>query len=288
MTATDESRPDGGRSADLCAAGDLYEPYVERWSRAGRGRVPRAGSACRRAARWLDVGCGTGALSRAILDRCAPAAVLGVDPSEGFLAHARRPGAATRGPIPRSATPGRCRCADACFDAVVERPGAELRAGPAESRRGDAPCRPSRRDSRGLCLGLRRGHADDAPLLGCGRRAGPGGARAGRGAALPALPARAVARAFRAARGCAACEVDGDRGADGVPRLRRLLDTLPRRAGARAGLLHALSEDRRAALRERLRASLPAEPAVASGSPPGPGRRAAPLTKLDPYRADCA
>ncbi|NRF65408.1 methyltransferase domain-containing protein [Aquincola sp. S2] len=39
--------------------------------------------------RWLDVGCGTGALSAAILDSCAPRSVIGVDPSEGFLVTAK-------------------------------------------------------------------------------------------------------------------------------------------------------------------------------------------------------
>ena len=39
--------------------------------------------------RWLDVGCGTGALTAAILAQAEPAAVVGVDPSEGFLATAR-------------------------------------------------------------------------------------------------------------------------------------------------------------------------------------------------------
>jgi SAM-dependent methyltransferase len=39
--------------------------------------------------RWLDVGCGTGALAEAILLHCAPACVTGVDPSRGFLARAR-------------------------------------------------------------------------------------------------------------------------------------------------------------------------------------------------------
>lgn len=34
---------------------------------------------------WLDVGCGTGALTGAILDRCDPASVVGVEPSDGFL-----------------------------------------------------------------------------------------------------------------------------------------------------------------------------------------------------------
>jgi SAM-dependent methyltransferase len=39
--------------------------------------------------RWLDVGCGTGALCAAIVDRCSPASVIGVDPSEGFLRAAK-------------------------------------------------------------------------------------------------------------------------------------------------------------------------------------------------------
>jgi SAM-dependent methyltransferase len=38
--------------------------------------------------RWLDVGCGTGALTEAVLLDAAPASVLGVDPSPGFLGHA--------------------------------------------------------------------------------------------------------------------------------------------------------------------------------------------------------
>jgi SAM-dependent methyltransferase len=42
-----------------------------------------------RARRWLDVGCGTGALCAAIVDECAPAVVTGVEPSAGFLATAR-------------------------------------------------------------------------------------------------------------------------------------------------------------------------------------------------------
>jgi ubiquinone/menaquinone biosynthesis C-methylase UbiE len=39
--------------------------------------------------RWLDVGCGTGALSQTILDAAAPAQVTGVDTSEGYVAFAR-------------------------------------------------------------------------------------------------------------------------------------------------------------------------------------------------------
>ncbi|MED5618469.1 class I SAM-dependent methyltransferase [Ideonella sp. BN130291] len=73
---------------DTWQAGDAYERYMGRWSRqltplflqwlavpAGR--------------HWLDVGCGTGSLCAAILERAAPASVTGVEPSEGFLATAR-------------------------------------------------------------------------------------------------------------------------------------------------------------------------------------------------------
>jgi SAM-dependent methyltransferase len=66
---------------------DAYEAYVGRWSRLVAPRfldwlaVPGG-------RRWLDVGCGTGALSRAILRACAPAEVVGVDPSLPFVAHA--------------------------------------------------------------------------------------------------------------------------------------------------------------------------------------------------------
>jgi ubiquinone/menaquinone biosynthesis C-methylase UbiE len=40
--------------------------------------------------RWIDVGCGNGAFTELLVDRCAAAEVQGVDPSEGQLAFARR------------------------------------------------------------------------------------------------------------------------------------------------------------------------------------------------------
>lgn len=43
-----------------------------------------------RGGRWLDVGCGTGALSEAILECGAPGALTCVEPSPGFLERARR------------------------------------------------------------------------------------------------------------------------------------------------------------------------------------------------------
>lgn len=44
---------------------------------------------------WLDVGCGNGAFTECIVERCAPASVDAIDPSEGQLAFASaQPGAA--------------------------------------------------------------------------------------------------------------------------------------------------------------------------------------------------
>jgi ubiquinone/menaquinone biosynthesis C-methylase UbiE len=41
------------------------------------------------AQRWVDVGCGNGAFTELLVQRCAPAEVQGVDPSEGQLSFAR-------------------------------------------------------------------------------------------------------------------------------------------------------------------------------------------------------
>jgi len=74
--------------SDAWERGDPYERYVGRWSRRVAPvflswlSVPAGRS-------WLDVGCGTGALCAAIVDRCSPSAVAGVEPSEGFLETAR-------------------------------------------------------------------------------------------------------------------------------------------------------------------------------------------------------
>lgn len=74
--------------ADKWQGGDAYDRYMGRWSRQLAPRFLRWLDAPP-ASRWLDVGCGTGALSAAILELGAPTAVIGVDPSEGFLATAK-------------------------------------------------------------------------------------------------------------------------------------------------------------------------------------------------------
>ena len=69
--------------ADHWERGSPYERYVGRWSRRVAPQF-LAWLAMPPGRRWLDVGCGTGALCAAILDRCAPAKVTGVEPSQGF------------------------------------------------------------------------------------------------------------------------------------------------------------------------------------------------------------
>jgi SAM-dependent methyltransferase len=75
--------------ADVWAAGDAYEPYVGRWSRLVAREfidwlaLPSGGH-------WLDLGCGTGALTQTIAARGKPATVTGLDPSDRFIAFARR------------------------------------------------------------------------------------------------------------------------------------------------------------------------------------------------------
>ncbi len=75
-------------SDQVWAKGDAYEAYVGRWSRPVAARFLQW-LAVPPGRRWLDVGCGTGALTGTVLASAAPAEVTGVDPSEGFLATAR-------------------------------------------------------------------------------------------------------------------------------------------------------------------------------------------------------
>jgi len=74
--------------SDTWERGSPYEQYVGRWSRQVAPQflswlnIPPG-------RKWLDVGCGTGALCAAIVDRCSPLSVAGVEPSEGFLRTAK-------------------------------------------------------------------------------------------------------------------------------------------------------------------------------------------------------
>jgi SAM-dependent methyltransferase len=74
--------------ADIWASGAAYEPYVGRWSRLV-AREFLTWLDIRPGAVWLDIGCGTGALSETILTTAAPEAVKGIDASPDFVEYAR-------------------------------------------------------------------------------------------------------------------------------------------------------------------------------------------------------
>ena len=79
MSGIPEDRWDGGESYDL---------FMGRWSRAlarslvGWLDVPPG-------RHWLEVGCGTGALTEQVCELADPASVVAVDPSPHFVGHAR-------------------------------------------------------------------------------------------------------------------------------------------------------------------------------------------------------
>lgn len=73
---------------DTWATGPSYEYFMGRWSRLIASAflkwfAPRPGL------NWLEIGCGTGALSEIILSHGAPASLLAIDPSAEFIGFAR-------------------------------------------------------------------------------------------------------------------------------------------------------------------------------------------------------
>ncbi len=78
-----------GNDHEHWAAGDAYEQFMGRWSRdvathflQWLGVTPQQ--------RWLDVGCGTGALTQAIVSSADPHTVVGLDASLDFVLYANR------------------------------------------------------------------------------------------------------------------------------------------------------------------------------------------------------
>ncbi len=73
---------------DVWEVGGAYEYFMGRWSRLVAAEflqwlsVPSGGS-------WLDVGCGTGVLSKTILEMTNPVKVRGIDQAAGFISHAQ-------------------------------------------------------------------------------------------------------------------------------------------------------------------------------------------------------
>src|SRR6476469_7674108 len=73
---------------EVWASGGAYEPFIGRWSRLVAPefiswlKIPPA-------RRWLDVGCGTGALTEAVLEMASPGEVKGIDRSESYVSYTR-------------------------------------------------------------------------------------------------------------------------------------------------------------------------------------------------------
>jgi SAM-dependent methyltransferase len=83
-----DEQADHVEKTDAWDSGSAYEPYVGRWSRLvarefiGWLAVPPGGC-------WLDIGCGTGALTETILTLAASSEIVGIDPSPDYVAFAR-------------------------------------------------------------------------------------------------------------------------------------------------------------------------------------------------------
>ncbi len=69
--------------------GGAYELYMGKWSQRV-GETFLGWLAPEPGLRWLDVGCGNGAFTEMLVERCAPGSVRGIDPSEQQLVYARR------------------------------------------------------------------------------------------------------------------------------------------------------------------------------------------------------
>lgn len=74
---------------DSWESGDSYEYYMGRWSRLVAESFldwlfPSSGL------KWLDIGCGSGALSEAIINKYVPSAIVAIDQSEDFIKTAQK------------------------------------------------------------------------------------------------------------------------------------------------------------------------------------------------------
>ncbi len=242
---------------DVWASGPAYEGYVGRWSRL-TAREFLAWLAVPPGKRWLDVGCGTGALTGTILAMASPAQVDGVDASEGYVAFARE-----QVPDPRVrfqvADARALPSGDAAYDAVVS--GLVLNFVPEPARAVAEMARVARPGAVAAVyvwdyagrMELMRHFWDAAVAL------DPAARELDEGRRFPLCRPAALAALFETA-GLAAVET---RAID-VPTVFRDFDDywapFLEGQGPAPGYATALDETRRTALRERLRAALPTEP----------------------------
>ena len=97
--------------------GQAYERLMGRWSRAA-GEVFLDWLSLPKGLAWLDVGCGTGAFTELVIDRCAPSSMSAVDPSGGQINYARR-GPAARHLTLRTGDAQSLPFADRTFDVAA-------------------------------------------------------------------------------------------------------------------------------------------------------------------------
>ena len=97
--------------------GEAYEQFMGRWSHE-LGQAFLTWLQPPEGAHWLDVGCGTGILTHLILDTCAPASVIAVDPSESQISRARARVASTKTAF-RLADAQKLPLPDKSFDVVA-------------------------------------------------------------------------------------------------------------------------------------------------------------------------
>ena len=97
--------------------GASYERYMGTWSRlVGNIFLTWLGPSF--GLHWIDIGCGNGAFTEQIVERCAPAEVQGIDPSEAQLIFARSRPAARMAEF-RQGDAMALPFADGSFDAAV-------------------------------------------------------------------------------------------------------------------------------------------------------------------------
>ena len=70
-------------------SGFAYEKFMGRWSTLVAQRF-LSWLAILPSRRWLDMGCGTGSLTKLILETCQPKEIISIDSSRDFITHAQR------------------------------------------------------------------------------------------------------------------------------------------------------------------------------------------------------
>ena len=243
--------------AEVWDNAERLERYVGRWSRLV-AREFVAWLDVPPGARWLDVGCGSGALTETILERAAPAAVEGVDTSEAFVAYA-----AERVGDPRAsfavADAQALDRPDASFDAVAS--SLVLNFLPDQAR-GAAEMRRVVRPG-GVVAGYVWDYGGEMQLMrrfwDAAAELDPGAAALDEGQRMAGCNPADLEALFAGA-GLGSVET---RAID-VPTVFRDFDDywspFEGGRGPAPGYCVSLPEERRAALRERLRETLPAEP----------------------------